>query len=206
MMAQLDKATKTKSIRKTKSSRLEDLFVERWLEYAPDAPAPTTQVHFDFDYNGRFDFAWIHQMVALEIQGGTFVRGAHVRGMGYSDDCKKLNSATLKGWRMFQATTDMLRPDKETGQILVIDQIRSALHHYVDAEAQWVAWIRDLQIGDSIIEHGFFVERVSQAKYRVNDREIRGKNTRDTWQQALNAIMYYPLTEEEIWLRKQQSK
>lgn len=193
---------KTATTTTSKGSKLERLFEKRWGEYAKQSEIPQSQVHFDFEYNGRFDFAWIDSMVALEIQGGTFVRGAHVRGLGYSDDCKKINLATLKGWRVFQATTDMLRPDKETERILVIEQLALAIKRKVNTEESWISWIRYLDIGETIERHGFFVERQSQTRYLVNETLIREKKTRDAWQSVLDCIMYYPITQAEFQYNK----
>lgn len=52
----------------------------------------------------RLDFAWPPLMVALEIQGGTWVQGGHSRGRGYEADCDKANAATLLGWRLLRVT------------------------------------------------------------------------------------------------------
>jgi len=49
--------------------------------------------------------------IALEIEGGTYTNGRHVRGSGYRHDCEKYNLAASLGWRVFRATSDMLRDD-----------------------------------------------------------------------------------------------
>lgn len=206
MTAQLANETKTKSTRQTKKSNLEKKFFDRWLEYYPHETPPIAQVHLDFEFNGRFDFAWIDSLVALEVQGGTWNGGAHVRGSGYRDDCMKINLALLKGWRVFQATTDMLRPDKSTGRILVIDQIVEANKQKANSETQWISWIRLLQAGETIEKHGFEIERMNATKYRVNDRVIQERTTRMTWMAMLDTIMYYPLSLDEIFLLKHAPK
>ena len=38
----------------------------------------------------------------MEIDGGTWSGGRHVRGDGYRRDCEKLNAATLAGWRVLR--------------------------------------------------------------------------------------------------------
>jgi len=55
----------------------------------------------------RFDFAFVGQ-VAVEIQGGTWSGGRHVRGKGYEADCEKRNEATLLGWRVLYFTPRMV--------------------------------------------------------------------------------------------------
>lgn len=56
----------------------------------------------------RFDFAWPKQMIALEIEGGTWVSGRHNRGAGYAKDLEKYNTATLLGWRLLRVTPEMV--------------------------------------------------------------------------------------------------
>lgn len=41
----------------------------------------------------RFDFAWPEQKAAVEIEGGIWVRGAHVRGEHFESDARKYNAA-----------------------------------------------------------------------------------------------------------------
>ena len=57
----------------------------------------------------RFDLAWPSLRLALEIEGGTWTGGRHVRGKGYERDCDKYNAAALAGWTVLRATTAMLR-------------------------------------------------------------------------------------------------
>ena len=57
----------------------------------------------------RLDFAWPDHRIAVEIEGGTWVRGGHNRGAGYESNCRKYNHATLQGWKLFRFTTGMVR-------------------------------------------------------------------------------------------------
>ena len=52
------------------------------------------------------DFAFPSQKVAVEIQGGQYVRGAHLRPARYREDCVKLNDAQILGWILLWFTTD----------------------------------------------------------------------------------------------------
>lgn len=52
----------------------------------------------------RFDFAWPDRKLAVEIQGGIFVGGAHTRGAGFRADREKINAAILDGWRVLEFT------------------------------------------------------------------------------------------------------
>jgi very-short-patch-repair endonuclease len=52
----------------------------------------------------RLDFAWPAHKLALEVEGGVFVRGRHSRGVGYTADCEKGNALALLGWRVLRVT------------------------------------------------------------------------------------------------------
>lgn len=56
----------------------------------------------------RFDFAWPEVKVALEIEGGVFIGGGHVRGRAYTNNCEKYNEALFDGWRVFRLTPDQI--------------------------------------------------------------------------------------------------
>lgn len=63
----------------------------------------------EFGFRGwRFDFAWPSLKIAVEIDGGTYIGGAHVRGKGYERDCKKNNAAQLNGWVVLRADRNMV--------------------------------------------------------------------------------------------------
>lgn len=57
----------------------------------------------------RWDFAWPNFRLLLEVQGGTWGKGAHSGGVGASRDCEKGNLATCAGWRTLAVTTDQIR-------------------------------------------------------------------------------------------------
>lgn len=57
----------------------------------------------------RFDLAWPERLIACELDGGTWIRGAHSRGHGQRRDCQKQNAAMLQGWTLFRFTTDMVK-------------------------------------------------------------------------------------------------
>jgi len=59
----------------------------------------------------RFDFAWPVAKVAVECEGGVFIRGRHTRGAGYSGDCAKYNAAAALGWTVIRVTGSMLTKD-----------------------------------------------------------------------------------------------
>jgi len=71
-------------------------------------PAMLTEYQFHRPRLWRFDYAEPQARVAIEIEGGTFITGRHVRGRAYSGDCTKYNQAALDGWTVFRLTTDMV--------------------------------------------------------------------------------------------------
>lgn len=48
----------------------------------------------------RFDLAWPDHRVALEVDGGIWVRGGHNRGAQMKKDWEKRNAAAAMGWRI----------------------------------------------------------------------------------------------------------
>ncbi len=69
----------------------------------------------------RFDFCWPEKKLAVECQGGVYIRGRHVRAGGYTEDCRKLNLATTLGWRCFWFTSQMVESGeavKVLGEVL----------------------------------------------------------------------------------------
>ncbi len=76
---------------------------------AAGLPAPTLEHRFAPPRRWRFDLAWPSLRLALEIEGGVWTGGRHVRGNGYERDAEKYNAATLAGWRVLRVTTGMIR-------------------------------------------------------------------------------------------------
>lgn len=61
-------------------------------------PVPVLEYRFHPDRKFQFDFAWPDHKVALEVEGGIWVRGAHGRGTGIKRDIEKYNLAASNGW------------------------------------------------------------------------------------------------------------
>jgi len=56
----------------------------------------------------RFDWAWIPEKVALEVEGGAWTQGRHTRGKGFMDDMEKYNAARLQGWMVLRCAPRQL--------------------------------------------------------------------------------------------------
>lgn len=84
-------------------------------------PAPVAEHRFHPVRKWRFDFAWPEQKLALEIQGGLFVKGRHSRGASMLKDYEKFNAAAAMGWRLIYCQpTDSTKPE-------TINTIRQAM-------------------------------------------------------------------------------
>jgi len=74
------------------------------------------------------DWAWPEQRVALEIDGGVWVRGAHGRGTGIVRDQEKGREAAALGWRILRCQP------KELFTASVIDALTRALKWRITEE------------------------------------------------------------------------
>lgn len=52
----------------------------------------------------RFDYAIPQHKIAVEVEGGVWTQGRHVRPQGFLGDIEKYNAATFLGWRVFRVT------------------------------------------------------------------------------------------------------
>jgi hypothetical protein len=75
-------------------------------------PTPEKEFLFHRRRKWRFDLAWPDLLIAVEIEGGIWVGGRHVRGEGYEADCEKYNEAQLAGWMVLRFTPGMLKGGK----------------------------------------------------------------------------------------------
>ena len=91
-------------------SQLELLLLNR-LERA-GLPIGEAQVQGIPGRKFTFDRAWRTQMIAVDVNGGTFARMGHSTGVGIERDAEKACLAALAGWRYFPVT----RKQIESGQ------------------------------------------------------------------------------------------
>lgn len=121
-------------------SKLEATFLNYWRMLAGDRPQPEREYHFARDIvwpgpgirkrlreaglrDWRFDFAWPKSKVAVEIEGGIWTHGAHVRGKHFESDASKYNAAQAAGWSVYRFTGGMLERDPAG----CIEQVAAAL-------------------------------------------------------------------------------
>lgn len=73
-----------------------------------NVPDPHRQYTPCGDRDWTVDFAWPTKKLAIEIQGGNWKGGAHVRPKRYEEDVRKLNWLNAHGWTTLWFTTDMV--------------------------------------------------------------------------------------------------
>ena len=101
------------------TSTLEELFA--FQATAAGLPAFEREVCAIPGRKFRFDFAWPAYKLLVEVNGGTFTRGAHSTGVGIERDMEKLDLATLAGWRVLQVSAKMVRSG------VAVEMVRQAL-------------------------------------------------------------------------------
>lgn len=67
------------------------------------------EIRFHPDRRWRFDFVVFGRQVAVEIEGGTYTGGRHVRGSGFAGDCEKYNEAQRLGWTVLRFPSQQVK-------------------------------------------------------------------------------------------------
>lgn len=84
-------------------SPLEEEFFGRWQHLG--GQELRREYRFHDVRRWKFDFAHPQSMVAIEIEGGIFMRrGRHNTATGFIADCEKYNTATMSGWHVIRLT------------------------------------------------------------------------------------------------------
>jgi very-short-patch-repair endonuclease len=65
----------------------------------------------------RFDFAWPHAKVAVEVDGGIYQQGRHNRGAGMEKDNEKLNEALSCGWKVLRFGPNAIKSGEAAGVV-----------------------------------------------------------------------------------------
>jgi hypothetical protein len=72
-------------------------------------PAPVLEFRFCIERRWRADLGWPEKMLIAEIDGGSWSGGRHTRGKGFENDCIKLNTAAILGYRVLRFTPGMVQ-------------------------------------------------------------------------------------------------
>ena len=78
---------------------------------------PEREYRFHPSRRWRFDFAFLEQKLAVEVEGGTWIQGRHNRGSSIVADLQKYNSAVQLGWRVLRYTTDQVMSGEAIQQV-----------------------------------------------------------------------------------------
>lgn len=93
--------------------------LERLMEFqiiTAGLPKPAREHQFFSDRRWRFDFAFPSILLALEVEGGSWMaKGGHTTGKGFEEDCEKYSVAACLGWRIIRATSGQVK----SGQALI---------------------------------------------------------------------------------------
>lgn len=65
-------------------------------------PVPVPEYRFHPTRKWRLDYAWPDRRLALEVEGGIWMRGRHTRGSGFRKDMEKYNTLAIAGWRLLR--------------------------------------------------------------------------------------------------------
>lgn len=82
----------------------------------------TREYKFLRDRRFRFDAALPAHKIAIEFEGGVYNNGRHVRGAGYTRDCKKYTLAAMEGWMLLRFTVDVTK--EKNYEYRIADDIR----------------------------------------------------------------------------------
>ena len=111
-----------------RNSDKKNIFLHYWNLLTDMDLEPVEEYNFDASVgrNHRFDFAFPHLLIAVEVNGNAW----HVRGggrHGQDKDLEKMNLAVAMGWRVFQFSPAMLNDNPERWVGMVSDAIRKGL-------------------------------------------------------------------------------
>jgi hypothetical protein len=73
-------------------------------------PELETEHYFNPDSNHRNDYLHRPTMTLIELEGGVYTKGRHVRPVGFVEDCVKYNLATMMGYRLIRIPTGFATP------------------------------------------------------------------------------------------------
>jgi very-short-patch-repair endonuclease len=65
---------------------------------------PVGEYRFHPTRKWRFDWAFVAQKLAVEVEGGIWTGGRHSRGAGFEKDLEKYAEAMVLGWRVLRVT------------------------------------------------------------------------------------------------------
>lgn len=71
-------------------------------------PKPEREVRLIEGRNWRYDFVWMAKKLIVEVEGGIWTGGRHVRPKGFTEDLRKYQAAQNLGFVVCRVTTEMV--------------------------------------------------------------------------------------------------
>lgn len=73
-------------------------------------PKPVGEHRFHSTRKWRFDWAFLDQRLAIEVEGAAFKAGGgrHTRGAGFRKDTEKYAEALILGWRVLRVLPEQI--------------------------------------------------------------------------------------------------
>jgi len=71
-------------------------------------PAPKREYQFHLIRKWEIDFCWPEYMLAVEVEGGAWIQGRHVRGVGFKEDIEKYNEIEMAGYILLRFMPEQL--------------------------------------------------------------------------------------------------
>src|ERR1035437_10235599 len=93
--------------KKAARTELEDILAKQI--HIAGLPNPVREYQFLLVRKWRFDFAFPAQRIAVEVEGGVWNRGRHLRPAGFEADAEKYAEAVIAGWKVLRVTGEMVR-------------------------------------------------------------------------------------------------
>jgi len=78
------------------------IYIASWQCAAVGIPAPEAEYRFHPVRKWLIDYAWPNVNLAVEIEGGIWSKGRHIRPAGFLRDMEKYNSLTSAGWTLLR--------------------------------------------------------------------------------------------------------
>ena len=96
-----------KERREAKKRKLHDAMMQQIK--GSGLPMPVAEYQPISTRRWRIDLAWISDRVALELHGGIWNQGEHVRGRGFVSNREKSNELQLRGWTVIEVTPEHIK-------------------------------------------------------------------------------------------------
>lgn len=68
---------------------------------------------FSLTRKWKADYWIIDTDILVEVEGGNWTQGRHIRGEGYENDCYKYNAAQIQGYIVLRYTPNMIKKLQE---------------------------------------------------------------------------------------------